>query len=322
MFEKIVLRRSEKGPALTIGELAEALLFYQNVHLVLDYSTLNEFIRRIGMPQLLVLLARPNVSAVYCEETLGTRTERVGVIEHHSFVAFTFVGTQEVGELKSRKRRLEYILEHNHGYGKRQARRLVERFRMRVPTRKLTNDYFLPGGVVKAASDDLLDPEFVHEAMRRVLSHIVGIPPILGDFKFEIIPSPTGFRIVTNLEFQAINAYRKNRDPRLDNISPAHLVNEILMARADTSLAAHYGGEFYTSELSSQIIRLRYAELLKRMGIEAEEIRQLKEIVIPESPSISEVIDSGGRTFEEFLSLLEKSQRFRDWIQGVNPDEN
>lgn len=320
MFEKIVLRRSEKGPPPTVGEIAEALLFYQNVHLVLDHSTLSTLIASIGMPRLLDLIARPNVSAVYCEESLGTYTNRVGVIEHHSFVAFTFSGNKEVGLIKSRTKRLEYILER-HGYEKRQARKLVERFRQRVPIRKLSDDYFLPGGVVKAASDDLLDPKFVHEAIRRVLSHTVGIPSILGDFRFEIIPSSAGFRIVTNLEFSSINAYRKHHDPRLDDISPAHLVTEILVARADTSLAAHYGGEFYTSDLSSQIIRLRYAELLKRMGIEAEEIRQLKEIVIPDSPSIKEIIDSGERTFDEFLSLLEKSQRFRDWIQGVNQDE-
>ncbi len=40
MFEKIILRRSDKGPGLTAGELAEALLFYQNVHIVLDFSSL------------------------------------------------------------------------------------------------------------------------------------------------------------------------------------------------------------------------------------------------------------------------------------------
>jgi hypothetical protein len=47
----------------------------------------------------------------------------------------------------------------------------------------------------------------------------------------------------------------------------------------------------------------------------------LQEIVLPDSPTIREVIDSGERSFDEFLSLLDKSHRFRDWIQGVNPDE-
>lgn len=33
------------------------------------------------------------------------------------------------------------------------------------------------------------------------------------------------------------------------------------------------------------------------------------------------VINSGQKTFDEFLSLHDKSQRFRDWAKGVNPDE-
>jgi hypothetical protein len=319
MFEKIVLRRSEKGPALSAGELAEALLFYQNVHLVLDYASLNGLIEQIGMPRLLTLLASPNVSAVYCEETLGTRTDRIGPNEYHSFVAFTFTGSQEVGQL-SRKKRIEYILARK-GYEKRTARKFTERFRDLVPIRKLSGDYYLPGGVISAAANDILDQNFVHEAVSHVLSHTVGAPQLLGDFRFEILPAPTGFKIATDLNFEGINEARKLFDPRIGDISPAHIVNEILMARADTALASHYGGEFYTSHLSSQIVRLRYRELLKRTGIGAEELRQLKEIIVADSPSIREAIDRGERTFDEFLSLLEKSQRFREWIKGVHPDE-
>jgi hypothetical protein len=320
VFEKIVLRRSESGPPLSVGEVAEALLFYQNVHLVLDYGTLNGFIERIGMQRLLGLLARPNVSAVYCEETLCMRTDRVGSLEAHSFVAFTLSGDQKVGQLTSRKNRLEYVLER-HGHNRRDSRKLVERFRRHVPIRKLTDNYFLPGGVLNAASDDLRDPTFVHEAMRHVIANTIGAPALLGDFRFEIISTPPTFHVVTNVDFNRINEGRRNHQPSLDNISAAHFVNEILMARADTALAAHYGGEFYTSALSSQIVRLRYRELLKRAGINAGELREFQEITLPESRTIREVIDSGERSFDEFLSLLDKSQRFRDWIQGVNPDE-
>jgi len=92
MFEKIVLRRSEAGPVLSIGELAEALLFYQNVHIILDHSSFIEFVSSIGMPRLLSLLSKPNVSDVYCEETLGTRTETRGRVQFHSFVAIMFAG--------------------------------------------------------------------------------------------------------------------------------------------------------------------------------------------------------------------------------------
>jgi hypothetical protein len=56
------------------------------------------------------------------------------------------------------------------------------------------------------------------------------------------------------------------------------------------------------------------------MGIEATELREFKEVVVPDCPSVREVINQGQRSFDEFLSLLEKSQRLREWIQSVNPD--
>ena len=159
MFEKVVLRHSDAGSALTIGELAEAILFYQNVHLVLDYGSLVGLVAKIGMPDLLSLLSRPNISAVYCEENPATRTESQGAISSHEFIAYMLSGNQEVGQLTSRKKRLEFILERQ-GYPKKQARRLVERFRRLVPIKKLSDNYFIEGGIVKAAWSDINEPEF------------------------------------------------------------------------------------------------------------------------------------------------------------------
>lgn len=320
MFEKIVLRRSETGPALTAGDLAEALLFYQNVHLVLDFGTLGSFLSGIGSERLLHVLARKNVSSVYCEESLATHTQRYGASEAHNFVAFTFFGSKESGHLTSRRKRLEEIFSR-HGHDKRASRKLAERFLKLVPVRKLSDDFFLPGGIVKAATTDLHDPSFVHEAIRRIVVNTDGAPTTLKDFKFELLHTDSQFFVFTDLNIDGINAVRRSFNPPEDNVTVAHFLNEILMARADIALAAHYGGDFYTSKVSSQIVRLRYGELLTRAGISSTELQQFHEIVLPESPTVREAIDSGERSFDEFLQLLDKSQHFRDWIQGIHPDE-
>jgi hypothetical protein len=157
--------------------------------------------------------------------------------------------------------------------------------------------------------------------MRRVVSHMIEPELLSAEFRFSIHPNAPSLSLDTNLDFEAINAKRKSRAPTLNDVTPAHLINNVLMARADTVLAAHSGGEFYTSDLTSEIVRLRYGELLRRIGLEQRELRELTEIVIQDSPTIREVINSGERTFDEFLSLRDKSQRFREWVQGVNPDE-
>ena len=71
----------------------------------------------------------------------------------------------------------------------------------------------------------------------------------------------------------------------------------------------------------TQVIRLKHQELLRRIGIDKTELREFQEIVIDQAPSLREVLNRGERTFSEFLKVLDKSQKFREWTRGVNPDE-
>ncbi len=52
MFEHIVLRRAEGGLPVSAGQIAEALLYYQKVHVFIDRETLFYLIRQIGIPSL------------------------------------------------------------------------------------------------------------------------------------------------------------------------------------------------------------------------------------------------------------------------------
>ena len=69
MFEKVVLRRSQNGLGLSLGEVAQALLFYQNVHLVLDMQSLSDLSRSLGTGELLALVERKRLTAVYAEDS-------------------------------------------------------------------------------------------------------------------------------------------------------------------------------------------------------------------------------------------------------------
>lgn len=321
MFEKIVLRRSEAGPSLTAGELAEALLYYQNVHIIFDYSSLTTLISQIGMPVILLVLDRPNVSAVYCKETLGTRTINNGGFEIHDFVGFSVAGNKETGAYDSWKKILEFILTTKHGYNRHQARRYAERFRMKVPVRNLVSDYYIEQGVTRSAREDLHDDWLVHESVRLVLHDLIGQENTPHNFTF--IPHVAGgkFNIETDLDFEYINAEAKRRSSYEGNIRRANLINNLLTAKADMILASYYGGEFYTSELTSKIIRLKYSELLRRMRLDKRELEEFDTLVVGEGPSLCDAINYKQKTFEEFLSVLDKSQKFKEWIASINPDE-
>jgi hypothetical protein len=321
MFERIVLRRSLDGPAITVGEIAEALLFYQSVHIVIDYSSLLGLIKTIGMRNILKLLSLPDVKATYLEEITGTQTEETPEGPEHSLVAFMFTGHQDVGELNTRKKRLGYILE-KEGYKKSEAKRLVESFRKCVNYKKLSDDYYVKGGLITAARIDLLDKEYVTGASRIVAQRLLGNQSLPADFFFHINSGGERFRVSTNLDFEVISKIQQAKDNNAGQYTSAHVASELLNSSIGLIFAGHYGGDFYTSDTESKIIQLRQQFLLKRFQLDRSELNKLQEVTLKGSPGIAETINQGHRSFEEFLELLTSARKFKKWLKGKSPDES
>ncbi|MGB4765841.1 MAG: hypothetical protein WBH09_02920 [Rugosibacter sp.] len=321
MFEHIVLRRATDGLPISAGHIAEALFYYQKLHLFFDRGTLFHLVKQIGTRGILTLLNRPDVSAVFCEEMLGTRTDSIGVSQYHDFVAFTLSGHKDVGELKSPADRLQYELERE-GLPKKAAKEFSKAFLQRVPIRKFSGNYFLNGGIPAAAKLDLLDTEYAKQAIRQAVAAMPGGYVVGDELNLEVIESNLGCFVFSNLNLDAINKRRSEVSPPVEPITVAHLLSSLLDARADLALAAFYGGDFITSEVTSSIIQVRHTELLRRANLNAHSKREFIEVVLPDSPSLAEVIDAGERTLDDFLLLLDKAARFKDWLKKVNPDED
>lgn len=319
MFEKIVLKRSPSGSSISAGELAEALIFYRNVHLILDYSSLRDLVQSIRMEGVLNLLRRENVTAVYCDDAPVVMTEAVGAIQYHKLTTFTFASGPDDEPSNTREKRVEHLL-RNSGYSRKISEQLAQKFSDIVPSRLLTSEYFVKGGLIKAGESDLNEKGFLEQATRELFSGF-GALPFPDELKLDVIQSSADFIVFSNLNFIAINSYLSERFPHVGEMNHARVLSEILTARTDIHMAAKYGGEFYTSDSSSKIIQLRDKNLLQKLGIDKNEISQLNEIVLDAYPSIKEVINDREKTFDEFLEILDRSQRFRDWIHGVAPDK-
>ena len=296
------------------------MLYYQRLHLILDFGTLLGLLKQIGVDIVLSLLRRHEVSAVYCEELLATHTNTYAMTQFHSYVAITLVGNKDI-QLNTPEERLPYELERQ-GIPNKDAKRFSKAFFSLVPVRKFSGNYFYKEGITAAAKQDLLDHEYSSQAIRRAIEILPGGYDIGHELKFELLESNQGFCIFSNIDMNSINKRRAAATPILEPITMAHLLTCILDSRADLELASFYGGDFVTSDVNSSIIRVRHAELLRRTRLNESSRQQFTEIVLPDTPSLAEVIDSGERTFNDFFSLLDKAARFKDWLKAVNPDED
>jgi hypothetical protein len=189
-----------------------------------------------------------------------------------------------------------------------------------APVRKLSGHHFVKNGITEAATEDILDPVYAKSAVKSIISSVPGGYDPGDALKFDVIKSELGLNVFTNVDFERINASRA-RLPNQDPLTTAHLLSAIQDVRADLALASHYGGDFVTSKQNSSVLQIRHAELLRRGNINQDSLQQFKEIALPDTPSLAEVIDSGQRSFGEFIRLLEKASKFKDWLKSTNPDE-
>lgn len=321
MFDSIVLNRSIDGPSLTVGEIAEALLFYQNVHIVMDTSTLLGLIRSIGHNNVIKLLSLPDIKTTFIEEFVGVYTQESKNGAEHALLSAFISGSDSGAQLKSLKKRLNYMISRQ-GLTKSETEVFIERFKKLVVTRKLASDHFISGGVISTAKEDLNDEAYVSAAARIIVSDLLDGQTPPENLFYKIHNNKDTFRIDTNIDFTKINQLNINRIKIIGETTPASVAAGILGASYGLILAAHYGGDFYTSNTVSEIIQYRNKQILARANINRKEINSFHDIVLEGSPNISSIINEKERSFEEFLELLSRAKKFKSWLKNKSPDKN
>jgi hypothetical protein len=102
----------------------------------------------------------------------------------------------------------------------------------------------------------------------------------------------------------------------------ATLLNNVYAACADLMISAHYGGDLATSRVSSAVIQQRHQTFLRRTTLNQEARARFEEVVLADHRAVAEIIDSGERSFDEFLKVLDRAPKFKNWLTSANPDED
>ena len=316
MFEKIVIRRNNNRQLIDPGAFAETLLFYDNVHLLLDRGSLDAVLRAVGADNLLQLIKDKRVTATILTDHLGAHTNTpLGGKPVHDFGTFSLAQHAD-----GRKFKRKHIVEESFASvlgDNKMSRIKAERLLSHVSFRRHDENPDSEGALLKQARLDLEDVDYVREAVRETLLDKIPDLRLPHDWYFRAVRRADGqFTVATNLDFVAINAY-----PDSDNaISEAHLALSILEARADLSMAANYMSEIITDPARSKIIQIRFREMLERRTSSQESISTFQDAHLDNARAIREAINSGERSFDEFLVVLDKASKFRNWVTGLNPD--
>ncbi|MEV4606015.1 hypothetical protein MRBLMR1_000951 [Neorhizobium sp. LMR1-1-1.1] len=319
MFEKILLRKGASAPEIDLGLLAEALLFYQDVHIIMDPGTALHLEFAIGYANLKRLADDGHASFSFFRSFFGASSSKQNGIAINTLVQFQSAGKTPNTKWSSEDD-LASVLARK-GYETKKANSAARSIIKLAPPElmKLSGKSI---DVIQMANEDLRDPQYMNAAARVFLQDKTGqqIPP---NWNFKAHEIGKGeFIVVTNYDFPLLSAqYQKlNQLPANELLTPSSVLAEVLEARADVVFASKYMAESVTTPTRSAIIQNKFELIgnLRRQHSQAD-IELFQEIHL-NGNSLRTAINSGQRTFEEFLDLLDKTRKFKSWLKGVKPE--
>lgn len=323
MFDKITFRRNEIGPrgSIDLGALAEALLFYRQANLLLDNSNLSQLLKTIGPSTTQRLISSPVVRPLLVWETLGVKTEH-GAVPTHDFVQLQLAGTKEKGLINSKVGRVKNLFERSLGKSGATNRAAIE-FSKIAKVQNISEGISDNSGLPSLARADLEDRDFVRRAIALSIKEKLPNMPLDGNWSFIPHRLKDGFFIETNLDFDKLNReYKKYWRVECSTLTPASLLTDLLEARVGLHFSSLHRSDVITTQLSSDIIQLRLQRIIESRLKNATEIELFQRVTIGKATAIREAINSGERSFDEFLDLLEHAAQFKSWLAEREPEQS
>src|SRR5258708_8157790 len=320
MFDNIVLLRTvSENAVIDIGLVAESLLFYDKVHLLLTRGTLHSLLNDLGAEGFDRLLDRPEIRASFWNQNFGTVSNTNGGLRTLNFSVF------EVGNKRGNFKAAETIKEVLKGSVEKASatRKRIKNIVSRMSFPRI-DDTIAPEQFVEGGRSDLDDRSFLQNAIGIALSHLLpNVSSLPKHWHFDVLRLNDGsFAIDTSLDFRAINTeYHKRVSPEQSSISPEYLLTLILDAHAGTFFASRYMSELVHDPLCASVMKIKYLGLMRKRDNAVQEIDLFQDLHLKGAKTIREVLNSRERSQSEFFELLDSAEKFKSWLREKNPDE-
>lgn len=312
MFKTIILRRQNQNDEVKpvdLGFLAEAMLFYEDVHLLADYGIVQQLVRYcssdIGV--LFALMDEGFLKIDFLESVVAVKTLNTGTpSEIHSAV----IATTDTWKLQNAAPIIFQDVLEKSGLGRRKGNQFARR------VHPISHDKELP----VAIREDYTNKKYIEQACKLMLHTLAPEYQISPDFRFNVQIDDERLIVDTNLDFATVDGRLQLRTPSgFRDISPAKLLVTIFDARCDLHFASLYEGEIATSRLTSALIQAKCQELLSTRIRDEQRIELFQDFVLS-GHTIGEVINAGERNYKDLLKLLQRARKIRKWLQQKEPD--
>jgi hypothetical protein len=164
---------------------------------------------------------------------------------------------------------------------------------------------------------DLLPPEYVREAVRKVLETYIPANALPPEIQFEAVPlGEAGFHVRTNLDFRRLNDIYHQRIPSThSSLDVGYLLSVLMTARKMLEDGARIGAELAVDPIYKEVITTKIQSSFRSREQSAAQIEAFQRLVFDEGRTLSGVFESKERTFGDLLAVLDHASQFRNWLQ-------
>jgi hypothetical protein len=310
MFNKISASNLEHGNTkLDPGHLAELLLFYKEVNIVINQFMLDDLLNYCDFDTLSNLMSTGRLNIYLRENHFGGadynenryNIETIAKTnESYRSILFESINKKTRNSLKSLKLH-DKLLSH------------IKPFR-------------IPLELLNKIRGDFKNEDFVMKCLEKIISTQIANYkiPAKTRLKFEdgeLFNNFETLNLVTNFDFISINKVFENLGITF-RISPPTLLLDISSAFLDLYISDSFKSNVLSSSFDSQLINLKFDDLRIKNEELLRNISLFQEILLPNYKSVSEIIRSKEKSFSDLLILIEKADKFKDWLCRIDEEPN
>ena len=318
MFDSLLVRSHDWQGAekpLDLGSLVEGMIFYGNVEVILDPSSIKQIARAWSPHAVLRLLDCGLAKFKYRQNLTGIRTENQGK-PNERHLPIVVEATRDEGGCEDPCMLLERAFLEVCTSAK-DASRLAQQSLQRLEIHRT------PESLPARSVADFRDRRFVNAAVRRLLHQLAPEYRMSWSIYFIVEEAADGLAVSTNIDFVAANAsYHQRVSPMHSTLTPAFLLSHLVLAREIVEEAATIGGDLIVSDAQAALNILHIEAQLRSRRESANNIARFQEFSLEDSRAIAEAVNSGRVGIDQILPVLASSRKFRSWVSARPPDSD
>ncbi len=309
-FNQITATRLEAGNTkLDSGHLAELLLFYKSVNIVINKFMLDDLLSYCDLETLYELVKSKRLNIYIRDNYIGGAKYNE---DRYNIQVYTAKGENYKTILY---KSINKILNNST-----KAVNWQDKFL------EFVNPFIIAPEDVNMIREEFTNEDYIKRCLEKTIQYHISdySLPNNTELRFESgepFNDLETLKLITNYNFDEINSiFQKINVPAV--VNPPSLLLSVSSSLLDLNVSNNFNSHVLSSRLSDNLIALKYDDIVnKNKGI-LDGIELFQEVIMPEYSKVGDIIRSKGKSFKDLLLILEKAEKFKNWLDNIDDNRD